>query len=409
MIQTGRSCRTGTMKRVVAASLALTGCVDHDAGVTGTQSIRVELVAPTDPGAIDRRLPEGMQTATISLTAYDAAGEVDAGFERDVDVYAQFLGTLSPSFDPTYGGAVEPLTSASMKDGKATGVVVPLPLLFGQTTLWVDDGRSENPTYATGASPTLWFREPHIADIQRPQSETGLDALTISPLQNKQITINTSRYGAAGRFIVTSVFAQGYTVSDTLCADDNGTPPCVAAAYDHIVVFSFSAPRGANGRILEVGQMIDGFAGGISEFNGLTEISFPSTLGGSEEINPARVPAPVPFSPSWFQPLSDPNGRINFERHEAAAIEITNATVCALDDTYDEFNQWKIDPTGTGACGNNVLNVITAGVINGFDPASVVGKVLPRVVGVLRPVEIGTFNVWIIFPRSAADLTLPAP
>jgi len=28
------------------------------------------------------------------------------------------------------------------------------------------------------------------------------------------------------------------------------------------------------------------------------------------------------------------------------------------------------------------------------------------VIGVLRPVNIGTFNVWIIYPRSAADLVL---
>jgi hypothetical protein len=37
---------------------------------------------------------------------------------------------------------------------------------------------------------------------------------------------------------------------------------------------------------------------------------------------------------------------------------------------------------------------------------TLVGKTLPRVVGTLRPVNIGTFNVWIVYPRSAADLTL---
>jgi hypothetical protein len=29
-------------------------------------------------------------------------------------------------------------------------------------------------------------------------------------------------------------------------------------------------------------------------------------------------------------------------------------------------------------------------------------------VGVLRPVNIGSFNVWIIFPRSASDIDLPS-
>jgi hypothetical protein len=35
-----------------------------------------------------------------------------------------------------------------------------------------------------------------------------------------------------------------------------------------------------------------------------------------------------------------------------------------------------------------------------------VGKTLPRLVGNLRPINIGSFNVWIIYPRSAADFTL---
>ncbi|MEO7734351.1 MAG: hypothetical protein ABIY55_25565 [Kofleriaceae bacterium] len=387
--------------------LALAGCVEHDRGVTGTQSIRVELTAPQDPGAIDRRLPDENQMPTITLSAYDAAGELDTSFESDVDVYVQFLGTLTPTFDPTYGTGDDPLATIHMANGVSTSDTIQLPLVFGPTTLWVDDARSADPTYATGASPIIWYRDPFIADIQRPLRETAVDALTVSPLQNKQITINASRYGTRGRLVVTSVFAQGYTVSDVQCADDAGTPPCIADAYDHVEVFSFSAPRGGNGRLLEQGQTIDGFSGGISEFNGLTEIGFPVTFGGSDEINPARVPDPVKLDVAWFNSLSDPAGRINFERNEAGAIEIDNAVVCPLDKNYDTFNQWKLDPSGTGDCGNDVLNVITAGVVNGLDPATLVGKTLPRVVGMLRPLEIGNFNVWIIFPRSAADLTLP--
>jgi hypothetical protein len=392
---------------VAGVGLALTACVDDHAGVTGTQSIQVTLTSPTDPGDIDRRLPDTHQTPSITLAAYDATGEVDTSFEGDVDVYVQFLGTLTPTFDTTSGTGSDPLATIHMTAGTSTEHAIQLPLVFGPTTLWVDDARSADPTYATGTSPTIWYRDPFIADIQRPESETSLDALTVSPLQNKQITINASRYGTRGRLVVTSVFAQGYTVSDVQCADDAGTPPCLADAYDHVEVFSFSAPRGGDGRLLEQGETIDGFSGGISEFNGLTEIGFPVTFGGSAEINPARVPAAVKFDPAWFNSISNPAGRINFERNEAGAIEIDNAVVCPLDDDYDTFNQWKIDPTGTGACGNNVLNVITAGVVNGLDPATLVGMTVPRVVGVLRPVEIGNFNVWIIFPRSAADLTLP--
>ena len=53
----------------------------------------------------------------------------------------------------------------------------------------------------------------------------------------------------------------------------------------------------------------------------------------------------------------------------------------------------------------NVINVISTGVVP-TDPMTLVGKTLPKVTGVLRPVNIGSFNVWIIYPRSSADLVL---
>jgi hypothetical protein len=71
--------------------LPLAGCTDHPDGVTGTQSIGVELVAPASPGDLQHRLPDGLRAITVNLTAYDALSEVDPSFDRDVEVYAQFL------------------------------------------------------------------------------------------------------------------------------------------------------------------------------------------------------------------------------------------------------------------------------------------------------------------------------
>jgi hypothetical protein len=388
-------------------TLAGIGCVDRQPGISGTQSIGVELVSPANPGSVDpaNRIPDGTRAVTVNLTAYDAAFAVDPTFDRDVQVYVQFLGTLTPAL-----GAAPPLATIRMTAGKAMARTVMLPPVFGRTTLWVDDGADANPTYATGTSPALWYRDPTIADLQTPPSETAVDALTSSPLANKQVTVNGSRYGANGRLVVTSVFSQGYTVSDVRCADANGTPPCVAAAYDHMLVFSFSAPRDQTGTAIKEGQVIDGFSGGVSEFNGLTEIGFPATFATSDAVTPDRRPAAVTLDRlTWFGPLSTGTGIINFERNEAGAIEILDGRVCNLDRDYDTFKQWKLDPAGIGGdcSGNrNVLNVITAGVIGDLDPATLVGKALPRVVGMVRPVQIGNFNVWIIFPRSRADLTL---
>jgi hypothetical protein len=405
---------------------ALAGCVDHRGGITGTQSIGVELVAPMDPGDLQHRLPDTLRAITVNLTAYDEAFAVDPSFDRDVEVYAQFFGTVTPTppLDSLTQMVPDPdlFSTFHLTAGRAMNQTVTLPLVFGPTTLWVEDGpkpisdedRRIDPTYhptlATGTSPILWFRDLAIADIQTPTDEKALNALIDSPLELKQIRVNSSRYGDVGRLVVTSRFSQGYTVSDVKCSDASGTPPCVAAAYDHVEVFTFGAPADQLGRPLQPGQVIDEFSGGVSEFNGLTEIGFPSTIASSDTVNPGWLPAPVKIDPNtWFGPLSDPQGVINFERNEAGAIEVDGAVVCMLDKDYTTFNQWKLDPSGVGgncAGNNNVINVVTTGVIADFDPATLVGKTLPRVVGVLRPVEFGSFNVWIIYPRSAADLTL---
>ena len=402
------------MKHYLVALLLLGACTETKDGVQGTQSLKVDLVSPASGGSSTQRLPDTQRTLTINVTALGPDGEVDTTFDRDVQVYTQFLGTLTPKLTET------PLTTFHVTAGKATGKTVMLPLALGPTTLWIDDGKDPDPTYATGTSPILWYRDPFIADLQTPKSETALDALSAIPLQNKQVSVDSSRYGARGRLVVTSVFSQGYTVSDVQCADTNGTPPCTAQAYDHAMVFSFSAPRGAHGEHILEGQTIEGFAGGVAEFNGLTEIGFPQTFTtDNEQVNKAREPAPVvadletTVTPeTWFDPLSaNGGGMINFERNEAGLIQINNAKVCdvANDTDYTTYKQWKLDPAGVGGnCMGNkkVINVITAGTVSEIDPPSLVGRTFIKVIGVLRPVNIGTFNVWIIYPRSSADLVL---
>lgn len=397
-----------------SALLVLGACTEMKDGIEGTQSLQVELVSPASGGSATQRLMDNQRTVTINVTALGPDGEVDTAFDRDVQVYAQFLGTLTPSLSES------PLTAFRVTGGKATGKTVTLPLAYGPTTLWIDDGKSADPTFATGTSPTLWYRDPFISDLQTPRSETALDALSSIPLENKQVTVNTSRYAARGRFVVTSVFSQGYTVSDVQCADESGTPPCTAQSYDHAMIFSFSAPRGTHGEAIVQGQTIQGFSGGVAEFNGLTELGFPRTYTSeNEQVNKAREPQPVvadletTVTPeTWFDPLSAPGGGvINFERNEAGLIQINNAKVCDVtnDNDYKTYKQWKLDPAGVGGnCMGNrrVINVITAGTVSEIDPPSLVGRTFAKVVGVLRPVNIGTFNVWIIYPRSSADLVL---
>jgi hypothetical protein len=379
-----------------ALLFVVAACVDTKPPITGTQSLAVTITSPSNPGTEDARLPDTARTITYNLQAIDQDGNPDTSYTRDVQVYVQFLGTLTP-----YLGDA-PLATVHVANGVAMNQSITLPPVFGPTSIWFDDGKDTDATYATGASPTLWYRDPYIQDIQKPIDESALDALSASPLQNKNLDVRQSRYGANGRLVVSSVFAQGYTVADMQCGA-GGAPPCTAGDYDQIEVFSFSAPRDQQGRAIVEGQVISGFAGGVSEFNGLTEVGFPQsfTPDGPPDVNPAREPAPVKIDASWFT-----TNKINFERNEAGPIEIDNAYVCPLDADYDMYSQWKLALGGAADCsGKNLINVISTGVIQ-TDPATLAMKTLPRVVGILRPVNIGTFNVWIIYPRGDADLTL---
>ncbi len=390
--------------------LALAACVDHRGPITGTQALKVELTSPADPGSVTNRLPDTAKTVSLKVTAYDAENKVDTSYNAKLQVYAQYLGTLTP-----YLGAT-PLATIQMAGGIGTLATLTLPSAFGPTTVWVDDGDDADATYASGVSPTLWYRDPLISDIQTPVNEMAIDALQDGPLDNKNVTVNQSRWGARGRLVVTSVFSQGYTLADVQCADANGTPPCLTSntgatgftgpnGYDYIEVFSYSAPLDQDKRFLDEGQVIDGFAGGVTEFDGLTEIGFPqSFVAGAAVVDVAREPPPVKLDVSWFT-----TAKIQFEKNEGGAIEIDNATVCPLDSDYITFKQWKLDISGGSACsgnGSNLINVISTGVVN-LDPATLKGMVLPKLVGMLRPINIGSFNVWLVYPRGMSDLTLP--
>ncbi len=157
--------------------------------------------------------------------------------------------------------------------------------------------------------------------------------------------------------------------------------------------------RDDQGRAIVPGQFIDGYAGAVTEFNGLTEMGFPQSFAASDAADPAmanklRIPAPTTIAASWM------TDKFMFERNESALVQVVGGTVCPLDMDWDTFKQWKLD-IGRG-CGSPI-NVVTSGLA--FDPGPREGTVMAKVVGVLRPINIGTFNVWIMYPRDDGDLT----
>jgi len=392
------------MKTLRIALVVLAGCTQMQPEPTSTQ-LQITITSPTNVGDVNNRLNgSGSNNAvTIDVAAFDENNQPEDGqaghrdYNAQLGVFVHYLGTLSPYLT----GA--PLSTVQMVHGKAMNQQVLLPPVYGPTTIWLDDDSSANPEFVAGTSPTLWYRDPFTTDLQRPSSETAIDALSNEPLNGKNVSVNGSQFGATGRLVVTSVYSQGFTLADVQCGP-NGAPPCTSVDYGYMDVFSFSAPQDQRSRFVVEGEVIDGYAGGVSEFDGLTELGFPQSFVNEDapDINPAREPAPVKFDTSWF------SAPINFEHNESGMIEVDNTVVCPLDSDYTTFKQWKLDPSGSGdpttCAGKNIINVVSAGTLD-LDPGTLVGKPLPRIVGNLRPINIGSFNVWIIYPRTMADLT----
>ena len=364
------------------------GCVTEEPHPHETTSLRVRVDTPADLGSDDDRLGDDLREVDITVQALDEQGRVDTRFTAPVDVYVQTLGQLSPTTQ-----------RFAVMNGVGTGVIT-LPRVYGPSFLWLEDSMTtlQRPaTFATGTSPVLWFREPFLADISTPDFGSGTQSswVRFSPLEGKQVRIGSSQFAGAGRLVVTGVYADGYSVSDVDCSVD----PCRAAPYGHVYVFSFSRPVDVRGRDVAIGQTMKSFEGGVAEFNGFTELNFPVQEIDDETPDEGLLPAPTPIDPAW---LTAEDGPLRFEELESGLVSVSDVTVCPLDDDFQRFKQWKVD-LGQGC--NRPVNVISAATVAGFDPAASVGKKLTRVVGALRTVNLGSFNVWILLPRRPSDIT----
>lgn len=375
----------------LALTAAFLGCVEHVPIEHETTSLRVMVTSPTVLGSAADPLPDSTKTVTIAVQALDQAGHIDQLFTAPVQVYLHSLGVLS----------TKPVT-VSLANGTGTGTI-PLPLLYGETYLWVEDGlaQADHPaSFATGTSPPLWFRGVFLDDVSHPD-ETKASALSVSPLEGKQVRILGSKFGANGRIVVTAVYSSGYTASDVDCT----TLPCVAAPYGHIFAYSSSRPRDTSGNDLQVGHTLASLGGGIQEFNGFTEMNFPDQK--IADPNPRSTPSetylpePVVITGAMLNDNSMEQ-KLRMESNESGLVALVDATVCALDSDYTRYSQWKVD-VGAGCA--TPVNVISAGQVNGFDPAMYVGKRLRRIVGTLKGVNLSSRNIWIVQPRRSSDIT----
>ena len=344
----------------------------------GPDGIKVTITSPTDLGTSERRV-SGLDL-TVDLEIQDARGELVPDTVK-LNVYAQWLGTLSPVRD-----AAPPLQEVEVRGGRATGVPIKLPVAFGPTVLWFEDTGTDriSSSFATGASAPIWYADPTASDVNRPLSEMSAEANERSSLEGKQIRAVPQ---AGNQLVVTATYTQSYNVSEV--RPDGTTPD-----YGHLYVFSFSKPP------VYVGQVLASVSGGVLEFNGQTELSFPRGNPLDPQPQTRFFPRPVRIN---SMTLGD---NIAMEKLEGALIQVQDVAACPLTseydkNNYDRFGQWLLD-VGAGCQARFLrLNVVTRGAVPGYDPPPAAGSRIGCITGTLRNVALnqGSTMVWLIYPR----------
>jgi hypothetical protein len=297
------------------------GCSDGFGDLRASATIQVT-VQSGDLGAKDKRIPitfTDPKIVVLRIEAHRADGAIDTAFNGAVRISTK-PGTVKTVTGPNTSGR-----NVFLKEGVATDVAVGLVGAYGNTRILADDigyvpvdptrvpppacadgqdndgdHRVDFPTdpgcafanddaeeaglFVGGASPTIFFVLPRIADV-RGVSQGG--AATAFP--HEQIALDTGYDPDKNRFehsvVVTRIASDGFYMTDI---DD-------PRGYSSIFAFNFNTPPR-----LRVCDRLTTMTGTAADFFGFTELGFPTWA--TEEYNPKQrgclVPEPFVLTPA---------------------------------------------------------------------------------------------------------------
>lgn len=416
------------MMRYVVLGVLLAGCVQQKASPTAGQvaTIEVQLIDPPADKLGSPQAPVDVKQATFNVIARDENRAVIAK-DLDVEIFISFGGVKTGANSAC--GADEsgnkPIETVTLKSGMLMNHTVQLPLAFGSTSIWID----HVPSGATGASPTIYFRNALIPEVQTPPDLTAANATFCSPFNGKFLIVDHAT--GSGQLVVTSVFNNAFSITDT------GAP---AGSFNSIYLFAFGKPP----PYIVEGKVVTSFSGNYSKFVGFTELNFPLFNVADDSVPLASVPAPIPLQ------FADIGNTAKMLGATASVVSYTG-TICDPDppnptndpniqktkDSWTKYNQFVVDNDGMCDAFGNIAVELPAKVLGTFDPLMVKGK-SATFVGMLRnnsgqnpyldangnaiscsdqvPCAKGTcitgtcyknaFNFWTITPRRAEDITV---
>ena len=358
------------MKRLIlliipVVLVAIAACETRFDGPNGIDTVAVQ-IAEGPLGSADDPVPFPEQPLLyrLQVRALDESGRVDESYDGKVAFRVEPVGRLAP------GQA----SRVQIENGSADDIEIWVESCHGDVAIWVEDagGVDTSGTYAVGASPVLHFAHPTMAQVQR------TDDFESSGLRGDFVDVRVTDR----RVVVTNVRRDGFYCQDIDEPD---------GAYAGMYVYTHNQPTGVN-----AGDRLAALRGEVDEFFGFTELGFPDYLLDDQQgidVQPALIDANM---------LTDNDV---MEALESSLIQVPGATRFPVDDQFDLYDQWPITLDPGGDCSAEAAGMLVAetAVFEGFDPRTMTGQQLERVVGTLRYHYLAE-PPWMIIPRNRGDL-----
>ena len=270
---------------------------------------------------------------------------------------------------------------------------------FGNTRVWLSatghpDQDGKGGSYATGVSDSLVIDLPTISQVQDIAELDGDEPFTSSPLFGEFVTVRTEDRDV----VVTAMTTKGFWASDLDDAPGN---------YSGMFVYTFNKPDG-----VQVGDRLELLGGGVQEYVGATQLSFPLyEPDGGDQLDP---PPAAELTEDELCANDRPNN-MALEPYESSLVTIAEGAIPedfretppGIDSDQDyaqylEYGQWPIElPSG---CRVYVVSNATA---PGFDPVEHAGTTVGPITGMLSYVRAGGHK-WMLLARGPEDLGLDA-
>ncbi len=349
-----------------------------------------------DGASSDSPLPYSNTARTINVSGI--------ALDRNADPY-NYSDWVEVSVRPGTVLSVEGATEKVDNNGKSRWYVqatdgsisttVQVASAFGDTHVWLSavgdpEALGEGGSYATGVTEAISIHRPTITELQDVSQLDVDDAFTTSPLFGEFVTIRTDDRDV----VVTALTTKGFWVSDLGDAPGN---------YSGLFVYTFNKPEN-----VKVGDRIGLLAGGVQEYVGATQLSFPlyEAIEGETLTPPDSAILPA----DELCDGSDPNNAW-LEAYESSIITIESATIPANfqptepgtdpDPDYNQFleyGQWPVELAS--GCR---MYVVSRTTVPQFDPVSKAGQDVGPITGVLSYVRAGGHK-WMLLARDADDI-----